>query len=87
MNLTTRVETWRTYWRGVTDSNDVERQLVRLRWLEDFAFHYGNVVRIDEFRALQQQIEMGERKLTELLGDFAVVGGHLQPEQPDWVNR
>jgi len=87
MNLTTQVETWRTYWQRVTDAGDVDRQLARLRWLEEFTFHCGNVVHIDEFRALQQQIEMGERKLAELRGDFAIIPAQPLAEQPDWVNR
>ena len=85
MNLMTQVETWRAYWHHASDPGDVERQLGRLRWLEDFAFHCGGAIHADEFRALQQQIEAGEKKLAELRGDLVVV--RPQPEQPDWVNR
>lgn len=84
MNLVTQVEKWRAYWQRATDVADVERQLRKLRWLEEFAFHCGQEITPDMFRALQQQIEAGERKLAELLGD---VDAKPQPEQPDWVNR
>lgn len=87
MNVTTQVEAWRTYWQRVTDPSEVERQIQRLRWLEEFAFHCGNAVGVDEFRGLQQQIETGEKKLAELRGGFAVVISQPQPETSYGVNR
>jgi hypothetical protein len=69
MNLITQMERWHRDWRTLTDAADAERQLRRLRWLEDFAFRSGPEIRVEEFRALQQLIEMGEKKLAELSAD------------------
>jgi hypothetical protein len=78
----TQVERWHKYWRTVTSPDDVERQLGRLHWLEDFAFSAGAAIRSEQFRALQQQIEMGEAKLAELHGDFAFpVAGAKTPRK------
>jgi hypothetical protein len=72
MNLMTEMERWRKYWRTVIDADDVERQLRRLRWLNDFAFHCGQAISPEYFQALQQQIETRERKLAELRGEQSV---------------
>ena len=68
MNLGTQIERWASYWKRVTDPVDVERALVRLRWLEEFAFHCGPEITVEYFQALQQQIGCAERKLAELGG-------------------
>jgi hypothetical protein len=70
MNLITQAERWHSYWQTVLDAADAERQLSRLRWLNDFAFCCGSAVHAEEFRALQQQIEAGEKTIAELNGDF-----------------
>ncbi len=67
--LARQVETWKKYWETVTDSGDVERQLQKLRWLEEFAFHCGPEISRQRYEALQRQIEAGEAKLLELRGD------------------
>ena len=87
MNLGTQIEKWRAYWRRATDPADVERQLSKLRWLEEFVFHCGTEITAEEFRALQQQLEAGEKKLAELRGEFAVAVPTPQAEQPGRVNR
>jgi hypothetical protein len=69
VNLFTENEKWRAYWQHVTDPADVERQLARLRWLDEYSFHCEGAIPADYFRALQQQIESGEKKLAELRGD------------------
>jgi len=68
--LARQVETWKKYWETVTDSGDAERQLRRLRWLEEFAFHCGPEITPQHFLALEGQIERGERRLAELRGDW-----------------
>jgi hypothetical protein len=85
MDLARQMEEWKKFWDRVSDPADIERQLRKLRWLEEFAFHCGTAISVDQYRALQCQIETGEKKLAELTGSFA--GFRSQPEQPDWVNR
>jgi hypothetical protein len=72
MNLVTEIERWHKYWTTVKDADDAERQLCRLCWLDDFAFHCGGAITAEEFRTLQQQIEIGQRKLAELCGEQPV---------------
>jgi hypothetical protein len=81
VNLATTVERWRRYWNTVTDPTEVEGQLRRLRWLEEFVFHCGPEIQTDDYRALRQQIEAGERKLAELQGDFT--GGDSSSGKPE----
>jgi hypothetical protein len=68
VNLAIQVEKWRVYWNSVTDSHEVERQLRKLHWLEEFAFHSGAAISGEQYAALQQQIRAGEAKLSELSG-------------------
>jgi hypothetical protein len=81
VNLFTENERWRAYWRHVTDLADVRRQLVRLRWLEEFIFHCGPEITPQDFQAVQEQIARGERRLAELEGDF-VAPSAACPETP-----
>jgi hypothetical protein len=85
MDLARQMEQWKKFWDGVSDSADVERQLQKLRWLEEFAFHCGTAIRVEQYRALERQIEAGERKLAELTGCF--LAAPSQTAQPDWMNR
>lgn len=85
MDLARQMEQWKKFWDGVSDPGDVERQLQKLRWLEEFAFHCGTAISVEQYRALQRQIDVGEKKLAELTGGPA--GFPSQTEQPDWVNR
>lgn len=62
------MEKWQSYWRQATDPGEVERQLSRLVWLEDFAFQCGSEITPEHFRALQHQIQLGEDKLAKLRG-------------------
>ena len=87
MDLASQMERWKKFWDHVSDPADVERQLRKLRWLEEFAFHCGTAISVDQYRAVQIQIEAGEKKLAELYGDSAVSLVSAQPEQPDYVNR
>lgn len=66
--LSKQVETWKKYWETVTDAQDTERQLQRLRWLEEFAFHCGTEISREQYEGLRQQMESGEAKLAELGG-------------------
>jgi len=67
--LADQVERWEKFWRTVTDAAEVDRQLWKLRWLEEFAFHCGpGAVDREQFAALTLQIENGEKKLAELSG-------------------
>lgn len=65
--LARQVERWMLFWQNVAEVSDVERALARLRWLEDFAFHCGTAISIEQFRALEIQIAIGEKKLAELI--------------------
>ena len=85
MDLARQMEEWKIFWEKAYDAVEVERQLRKLRWLEDFAFHCGLAISVEQYRALQVQIEAGEKKLAELSSDPALIGA--QPQQPDWVNR
>lgn len=85
MDLARQMEEWKIFWEKVYDVAEVERQLRKLRWLEDFAFHCGSAISVEHYRALRIQIEAGEKKLAELSGDPALIGE--QAQQPDWVNR
>lgn len=68
MNLALEIDRWNDYWRPASDPTDVERRLRRLHWLSDFAFSAGGAITAEEFSTVQHQIELGERKLTELIG-------------------
>ena len=90
MNVATQIARWHRYWRTATSAQDVERQLKRLYWLQEFTFVAGPSIRAEQVAALHQQIELGEKKLAELNGDFACPLESLpkaQAEQPDWVTR
>ena len=83
MNLARQMEEWKIFWGKAYDVAEVEPQLCKLRWLEEFAFHSkGNAITPEMFQALQLQIEAGEKKVAKLRGDFAATS-----TQPDWVNR
>lgn len=68
--LARQIEQWAKFWETVTDPAEVER-LKKLRWLEEFAFHSGPAISAEQYAALQQQIQVGEAKLSELCGDAA----------------
>jgi len=87
MDLARQMEQWKKFWDRVSDPADVEPQLRKLRWLEEFAFHCGTAISVERYRAVQIQIEAGEKQLAELRGDYADISVALQTEQPDWVNR
>ena len=70
---------WEEYWRTTVDVSEVERQLRKLRMLEDFAFHCGTAIAFEQYRAVQIQVEAGEKKLAELRGDFFVIPNAPQP--------
>jgi hypothetical protein len=70
--LARQVESWKKYWE-TADSGDVKRQLRKLRWLEEFAFHSGTAVSIVQYQALEMQIVAGEKMLAEMSG-FVEVG-------------
>jgi hypothetical protein len=71
--LARQVEGWKKYWETVPDSGDVDRQLRKLRWLEEFAFHSGTAVSMVQYQALEMQIVEGEKMLAEMSG-FVEVG-------------
>jgi hypothetical protein len=81
--LAGQVERWEKYWRAVIDPAEVERELRRLRWFEEFVFHCGAEISREHYEALQRQIEAGELKLTELGGD---VSKTLIPERSQLVD-
>jgi hypothetical protein len=85
VNLATQVERWKRFWRTSTDPAEVERQLERLRWLEDFAFRCGPEITRQDFQALEGQIENGERRLSELNGIFQDSGRALTRERTEQV--
>jgi hypothetical protein len=85
MNLTAQIDRWEAYWKRANDPAEVERQLARLRWLEEFAIASGEAIGQDQWRALKQEIAHGEQRLAELDGIPGMASE--QPEQPDWVNR
>jgi len=87
MDLARQMEQWKKFWDSVFHPADVERQLQKLRWLEEFAFHCGTAISVEQYRAVEIQIEAGEKKFAELRGDFFVIPSAPQTEQPDWVNR
>jgi len=68
VDLARQTEEWKQFWDTVFDSLEVERQLKRLRWLEDFAFRCGAEIDSQRYQALQKQIDAGKRKLKDLLG-------------------
>ena len=71
MDLARQTEEWKIFWEKVYDAAEVERQLRKLRWLEEFAFHCKrDAVTPEMFRALSKQIERGEEKLRELRGEI-----------------
>lgn len=65
LNLTTQVERWHRYWQTAVAAADVERQLTRLYWLQEFAFADGPAIRPEQIRILHEQIEIGEERLAE----------------------
>lgn len=85
MNLTIQVEKWRVYWNSVTDSHEVERQLRKLHWLEEFAFHSGTAISAEQYAALQQQLQAGEAKLCELGGGAAKTPASTEPQPVDSI--
>ena len=82
--LARQVETWKKYWANATDWRDVEGQLRKLRWLEEFVFHCGPEISRDQYRALELQIEAGEEKLSELRGDVPKTPPPAHPQLPDF---
>ena len=81
--LARQVESWKKYWDTVTDSGDVDRQLHRLRWVEEFAFHCGTEISRDQYQALEQEIEAGEAKFSELRGDVPKTPSPAHPQVPE----
>lgn len=72
LNLASQLERWAKFWREVNTPEDVEWQLRNLLWLESFAFQSGNAISIEQYCALQQQIEIGQKKLAELRGELGM---------------
>lgn len=68
MNLTAQIDKWQSYWARTNDAAQVERSLTRLRWLADFVFACGASLGLERYRAVQDQISRGERRLAELDG-------------------
>ena len=68
MNLIALVEQWYSYWQTVVDPVDAERRFRHLHWLNEFAFSSESTVSLEEFRVIQQFIEVGEKKIVELNG-------------------
>jgi hypothetical protein len=56
MNLTAQIDRWEAFWEKTSDTAEIERQLVRLRWLEDFAFACRESLEPDCYRAVKQEI-------------------------------
>jgi hypothetical protein len=69
MNLVAMMERWRTCWRETSDPAEIERHLKRLELAQEFAFHFGPAISAEWVRALQFQIQAGERRLAQLTGD------------------
>ena len=79
MDLARQMEEWKIFWERVSDLAEVERQLRKLRWLEEFTFHSkGNAVTPEMFRALTKQIEAGGAKLRELRGESETVSASAE---------
>lgn len=71
MDLARQMEEWKIFWEKVYDGAEIDRQLRKLRWLEEFAFHCtGQAVTPEMFRALSKQIETAEAKLRALRGEM-----------------
>jgi hypothetical protein len=87
MDIARQMQEWKNFWSRTTDPVAVEAQLRKLHWLEDFAFHCGSAIGVEQYRALQIQIETGEKKLAELHGDVPVIPNLQRTEQPEWVSR
>jgi hypothetical protein len=98
MNLTAQIDKWESYWARTNDPSQVERSLTRLRWLADFSFACGASIGLERYRAVQDQISRGERRLAEMDGfpveateaseptNVAYLGTAAQLE-PEWATR
>jgi hypothetical protein len=84
--LARQVETWKKYWENVTCPDEAERRLQRLRWLEEFAFHCGPEISLDQYRALEHEIGVGESRLSELRGDVPEIPLLVSSQPSDYTS-